>query len=771
MILAYGTTAILSLFLISLYVFMDKKRDIWPLLLFMSVAVCNLGYWMLALAPNLGAALVANRVAYFGSVFLPLLTLKMVLRLCNISVGRAVMPVLAAVGCVMLAITCSQGIGTLYYSYVNIEIVNGVTRLIREYGPLHNLYYIYLLGYMAAMIAISVSTIAKGKIRTRWHAFCLLCAVLCNLVVWFAEKFFPRGFEWLSVSYLVSECFILGLYRSMQRRGLLYSVDKTVSYQGSVVLTVFLLLFANFIRVSVGRTDSMRYIIAQILVLSIYLSILVAWGVSIHDRIIIRPIRRCLHLLVGLMMLWMLVRTLRHTVFFYVYPFGVWCWYAYYIAMVLIPLVCFYAAMYSGKPEGWRLPARYFLLCIPAAVLILGILTNDLHQLAFRFQDGFYENWDLYQRGVLYYAAVFWIFGCIVLMIGMMIRRCRIPATGKVIWPPIAVLMVGVLYSVLYMLDSDIFGFIEITAALCFAVVAIWESSIRNGLVGSNRYYEDLLKVSGMGVTVVDAGCAVRFTSQNAMPLTAEQIRRTEDGPIQLQDGIRVSGAPIRGGRVIWQEDVSGILALVERLTDIREDLRDSNEVSIRTYQAAKEVRQLAEKNRLHDELHRQTAHQLDRLGQWLDRLAETEDPAMRRHLLCRIVMMGSYLKRRNNLFFVNEQEGCIREEEFRLSVDEMVRNIRLTGIECAVSVQFGREIPYDAAMELLDFCAVVIERAYSGLSCLLGRFFFRDDAYYACLDAVCSRDLAFLAGGRVEISAEGDCYTLTMRCGGGEPV
>ena len=81
--LAYGIIALISLCMIGLCVAADKKRDIWLLLVFASVSLCNLGYFMVSVSPNLGSALNSNRIAYLGSVFLPFFLLMMVLRFCG----------------------------------------------------------------------------------------------------------------------------------------------------------------------------------------------------------------------------------------------------------------------------------------------------------------------------------------------------------------------------------------------------------------------------------------------------------------------------------------------------------------------------------------------------------------------------------------------------------------------------------------------------------------------------------------------------------------
>jgi len=765
MSLAYGIIAVISLCMVGLCVVADRKRDEWLLWLFISVSVCNLGYFMVSVSKDLGAALNANRIAYLGSVFLPFFLMMMVMRFCGIKRKKPIILSLVAIGIFMLGITTSPGILPIYYSKVDIDLTSGATRLIREYGPFHMLYYVYLAGYMLSMVFIALFAIIKKKIKSRMHIFLLLCAVLCNIVIWFVEQFLPRGFEWLSVSYILTECLILVLYSSMQRTGLIGNEATPSSYTIDVLLVIFLLLFASFIRIVTKNTTPAMYVVSHVVVLIIYIGILISWGVSVYDRIVNKSIRRYLVTLMGLMMFWMLMRTLRLTVFHRIFPIGQWCWYAYYIPMILIPQMCFFAVKYIGEPEEYRLPKKWQLLSIPSAVLIAGILTNDLHQMAFEFYMGFEEGWTRYRHNILYYAAVIWIFFCIIMMVFEAIKRCRIPETHKIVWRPVAMIGVGVLYTVLYTVDTALFGFIEMTAALCFTVVAIWESCIKTGLVQSNTHYKELIKYSGLGVAVVDNSYNTYYRSEDALHLTEEQMRQAEASPLILQSGTRVSGAKIRGGHTIWQEDISELLDILDELTVLREELKDSNTVSMKNYQLDKQIRALAEKNRLHDELHRQTSNQINLLNTWLKKLISTNDAEKKRELLRRIVVVGAYLKRRNNLILVNEQDGIIKAEELKLSLGEMMRNLQLAGITCGCAVQIENDIPSDIAMKLFDFYEYITENAFDGLSSLLARFFCRDNCYYACVDVVCSLDLTKLKSEQITVSvSDKNYYTLSFR-------
>ena len=229
MSVAYGILCVISLALIGVCRAVDRKKDINLLLLFVSVFVCNLGHFLLSIAPSLTFALNANRIAYLGQVFLPLLLLRLILDLCNLPVNKWVVRVLSVISVVVLLITLTPGICSWYYNHVSIEVVDGTTRLIRDYGPLHLMYYGYLFLYFSMMLTVILLAAKQRKIRSKLHIFFLLSAVLCSIVIWLAEQFLPRGFEFLTVSYTMTELFILLLYGILQEYGI-------VTEDGGVVI-------------------------------------------------------------------------------------------------------------------------------------------------------------------------------------------------------------------------------------------------------------------------------------------------------------------------------------------------------------------------------------------------------------------------------------------------------------------------------------------------------------------------------------------------------
>ena len=209
---AYGITVFFALALIVTCMIIDKQKDRRFLLLFVCVFLCNLGYFLLSLSTTLPVALMAYRLTYLGSVFLPYFLMMMILNLCRLSYIKWLPSLLIIVGIFMFLIAASAGILPIYYSSVSLQIIDGVSLLVREYGPLHAVYSVYLISYFFAMLIIIAHAIHRKKLVSTFHAVFLLCAVLCNLAIWLAERFLPRGFEFLSVSYILSGVPDTGLY-------------------------------------------------------------------------------------------------------------------------------------------------------------------------------------------------------------------------------------------------------------------------------------------------------------------------------------------------------------------------------------------------------------------------------------------------------------------------------------------------------------------------------------------------------------------------------
>ena len=145
------------------YSLMVKTKEFWLTMLFCCVPVVNLGYSLLSMAKTVEFAVFANDVAYLGSVFLSMCMFLTIVCLCGFEIKKKHIITCVSLGVVMFAIVATSGILPWYYKSVELEIVDGSAKRVKEYGVLHSVYLFYLLGYFVAMIGTIIHSIRKNK--------------------------------------------------------------------------------------------------------------------------------------------------------------------------------------------------------------------------------------------------------------------------------------------------------------------------------------------------------------------------------------------------------------------------------------------------------------------------------------------------------------------------------------------------------------------------------------------------------------------------------
>ena len=216
MTIGYIICSIAAVGLLIAYLLMIKNREFWLTMLYISITVVNFGYLLLSLSDTVGFAVFANDVVYFGSVFLSAFMFLTIVRLCGFEMRKSHVIACMSLGALMFAIIASSPMLPLYYTSVDIKMVGGAAKLVKEYGVLHPLYTVYLLGYFAAMIGTIIHSVRRKKIAEPKLAGFIAAVVFINLLMWLFEKLVRWEYEFLSVTYIASELLLLLVYWMMQ---------------------------------------------------------------------------------------------------------------------------------------------------------------------------------------------------------------------------------------------------------------------------------------------------------------------------------------------------------------------------------------------------------------------------------------------------------------------------------------------------------------------------------------------------------------------------
>ncbi len=110
----------------------------------------------------------------------------------------------------------------------------------------------------------------------------------------------------------------------------------------------------------------------------------------------------------------------------------------------------------------------------------------------------------------------------------------------------------------------------------CLIISLLLESAIQSGLIPSNTNYDEIFRTSTVAAQIVDEEYRPRIMSAAAVPFSVEQMKQAETDTVNLGNTL-LHSKPITAGHVLWQDDVTQINELMERLKDTREQLNQNN--------------------------------------------------------------------------------------------------------------------------------------------------------------------------------------------------
>ena len=229
--IVYGVVALLSVLLFVVYFLYDKKKNRVFLALFGCVAISNCGYFILSICNSLAVAKLANCMSYFGGAFSMLVMLLVIYEVCQFRKRQWLTWCLTGISTAFFALAASGDWLGLYYRSVSLEVVNGTMHLVKEYGPLHCLFALYLAGYVVMMLLCIAYAAKHKRLSSPKYTTFLLVTVLLNVGVWLVEQTINEEFEFLSVSYMITAVLLLLIYNMLCDYGIIRPETGVLSVQ------------------------------------------------------------------------------------------------------------------------------------------------------------------------------------------------------------------------------------------------------------------------------------------------------------------------------------------------------------------------------------------------------------------------------------------------------------------------------------------------------------------------------------------------------------
>ena len=533
-----------------------------------------------------------------------------------------------------------------------------------------------------------------------------------------------------------------------------YSKKRTLSY-GVILISVLLAYICRLVK---SENVFMRNLADQCRN-CIYQGMYCAWVIYLEKHVVHKKMRRCLTGIGCLMVFWFFIRTVKFHIFYE--PLGEHiCWYLYYVPMILIPVLGLSAALFFVEKDEEKTVRKIIMLLSVAAVLIVSVFTNDLHQLVFRFsKQPPFSDMD-YSYGILFMVIQAWMLLCLTGMEIILIRKSRIPGK-KQFWMPVipGILLLGWNIGNIFRLPfiKVIAG--DMTAVCCLLMAAIYQGCILCGLIQTNSRYFELFQTSGgLDAEITDYSFQRYYHSGDFPELTPELRAIIIDRSFVQEEGIRINHIPIRGGHMFWSEDISVLLDQYQDIREQQEELTTRNRLLQKTYQKEAERRKAEEQNRLLNMIQNQTAGQLELLSQLMDELERTESREQYDWILGKIVVVGTYLKRRKNLVLTQytSDRNLLTMEDLRQSLAESCDSLKLCRIRAAYYVEKGNvQLNAEDILKCYDTFEWLVERLSDVMQSVFYRVSQIDDALRISVHIVSETDLGVLMSERPELKVQ----------------
>ncbi len=482
------------------------------------------------------------------------------------------------------------------------------------------------------------------------------------------------------------------------------SVAKLCLALGLFVLAGF---FRQMDRLSAPLPSAACFLLTNL----IYIGLAMAWGFSISRRTLHRDDRRWLLLGCAMAVLWLFLRAVKYR-FFSDDAITRHLWYLYYVPQILAPLFSLFAALQLGRREGDALSRKWYLLFIPAALLIGGVLTNDLHQLVFRAVPGAATLEADYTHGWMYYLAMTWIVGLLLATGIIVYRKCRVSESRRYAWIPLCVFLGG--FALCALSFANIYTFHKMPECFCLTFAAFWESCLQVGLIPTNGYYRYFFSESTVAAQIVNGRGEPVYRAKNAPNLTPDQLEAAACESILLNADTRLQSASVQDGRVYWLEDISKINRIQAQLAEINAQLSEENELIQAENELKRQRAQIEEQNRLMDAMLSLVQPQLLAINRLLsDKSAQS---------LKHICILGAYVKRRVNLALICDKKMVVPVDELAHCIQESLTYLTQYGAVCALHQEGRGSVSSREAQTAYDFFEDCLEAALPSLSALMVR-------------------------------------------------
>ena len=467
------------------------------------------------------------------------------------------------------------------------------------------------------------------------------------------------------------------------------------SYQAKMANATHILRRQVFHEHLLNSADGLEGILFPLAVIMIT----VFWLTSALYRSPNNELRKAFIAIAVFIILWLTLRMIKYNT-----PnsiFSTYLWYGYYISMLGLPLCLLYITIIIDRPNCSRnLPTWFKIISLLYPILLTLVLTNNFHNLVFIIKDDFGDD---YSYNFLFYIIFAYSILLFIISILLLIYKARYSPKNHASIHVIVLGLLLVAYNICHDLNIPIFGDSDVTVVQCLFSLIFLETTFHLGIIPNNTHYEDLFKLSPQSIQIINNQAEVINSSENAFDLDKMDILKlmseTTTSIIKNNDTV-IHSRKIKGGLVVWHENISELNELHQKISDSITNLETTNAILSKNNEIKKRKLALDIKTKLFDLLDKNIRCETNELSKNINNLPEEVKDVD----ITYITILLCHIKRSCNLFFLSQENKYISADELSVYIDELSEFALYADVKALVRIGKLEDINLQIATLCYDF-------------------------------------------------------------------
>ena len=431
----------------------------------------------------------------------------------------------------------------------------------------------------------------------------------------------------------------------------------------------------------------------------LYAIFFTAWVVRIYYKLYDKKIRRYVLTIGFLIVFWMLIRITKGVID--VNSLERYCWYLYYVSLIFIP--CVFYVCCNSIFESMNKNRKIFVYLFSSILLVL-VLTNDLHELVFSFNNGLHL-YDDYSYSFGYYIISIWIFylfggG----MIKLAINRGKIHNDIKA-FAPILVLLLGVIYTILYVLGIKPFCSMNMSIVNSVLICLGIELIFYLDLIPNNSMYIKTFENSDLDIMIIsiDGKTIYKTNSFNDIPKDImNDINNNKAKNNYTYGNINYKVKRNDDSFVILKSDLSMLNGLKREVKSKQKKLLEQEKSIKLEERIKKELYEINLRKGVVDKIESNLREKREKINEILNKKDLTSTD------LNNIKNIIIYSKKKSALIISELNDDIYNEENIKIVLSELASSISRTNTLIIVKNQFNisayyLSIMYDILFDLIN--------------------------------------------------------------------